>query len=166
MQKNIWAPLGAKNSTFFPTSFFSDSNPISSEIETMHRNPETGSLSPGSSIWPRECKDALGGAGIWSTPTDFGKLLVCLLRGGNPLLKPESVEELFRPQLGDNSLEGLKRFCDYSMGSLWDSPPALRVQINHSLAGTVNTEDVKGRRAAGTVNWGGLPCMSWFVFPH
>jgi len=167
-QENIWGPLGAKNTSFRPVKHFSPNVPPPMQ-ETAYGG-ENG-LVKGESVWTLEPRDAIGGAGIYSTPNDYSKLLAALLRGGAPLLKKESVDILFSPQLGPGSVAGLREFIigdsvetsfsrQYSQSDEdYDKIP----EIQHSLVGTLNTEDVPGRRKKGSVNWGGLPNLTWWI---
>lgn len=167
-QENIWGPLGAKSTSFRPVKHFAPNAPPPMQ-ETAYRS-ENG-LVAGESVWKLEPRDAIGGAGLYSTPNDYIKLLSALLRGGAPLLSKESVDLLFAPQLGPGSVQGLRKFIigdsvETSFSRLWassDEEYANVQEIQHSLAGAVNTEDVPGRRKKGTVNWGGLPNLSWWV---
>ncbi|KIY02884.1 uncharacterized protein Z520_01349 [Fonsecaea multimorphosa CBS 102226] len=187
MQENIWGPLGAKSTTFYPTKHF-DPEPMPALHETAQRTDpaETGKAvasKPATSLWPLSPRDAIGGAGLYSTADDYIKLLGCLLRGGGPLLKTESVDEMFRPQIGKLSTEAFHTTVRNSgRDRLWSSSTASAaataataaatdgsakeqgsVPAGHSLAGAVNLEDVPGRRQSGTVNWGGLPNLFWWV---
>lgn len=167
-QENIWGPLGAKHTSFRPVKHFAPNAPPPVQ-ETAYRS-ENG-LVKGESLWKFEPRDAIGGGGLYSTPNDYIRLLSALLRGGAPLLKKESVDILFSPQLGPGSVQGLRKFIvgdsvETSFSRLWapsDEEYANVPEIQYSLVGSLNTEDVPGRRKKGTVNWGGLPNLSWWI---
>ncbi|CAK7242626.1 MAG: hypothetical protein STHCBS139747_004122 [Sporothrix thermara] len=173
-QQNIWQPLGATSTTFFPAKRGLTKDDI---MESCQRT-ETGGLVPGDSPWPFDCRDSLGGGGLYSTANDYGRLLTALISGGAPLLSAASIDELFRPQVGAASDAELRRSMtgespDKSSAWMWDVDPALNwpnfMEIRQCLCGTVNCEDVVDkqgkpcRRRKGTANWGGLPNLSWFV---
>ena len=134
--------------------------------ETALRNG-TSSLSPDPipSLWPLSPPEPIGGAGLYGTANDYAKLLSCLLRSGSPLLSPSSVEELFRPQLSPLSKKALRVWLSRTGGDRQFRQPGHdeMFEVDHCLAGVVNMVDVNDRRKKGTVAWGGLPNLNWFV---
>ena len=167
-QENIWGPLGAKSTTFRPIKHFApNAPPPMQETAVQGQN----GLVVSKSLWSLEPRDAIGGAGLYSTANEYTKLLSALLRGGAPLLSKESVDTLFSPQLGPESLRDLRKFLigksvETSFSRLWatsDEEFANIQEIQGSLVGVVSTEDVPGRRKKGTVNWGGMPNLSWWI---
>ncbi|KAF2008714.1 beta-lactamase class C and other penicillin binding protein [Aaosphaeria arxii CBS 175.79] len=169
-QKHIWGPLGAKNTTFFP-------NREGLEKEDLHETgiraegEGTQGLKPGDCLWRLNSRDALGGAGLFSTPNDYKKLLSALISEGGPLLSKASVDEMFRPQIGPESTLGARAFLkgtnlDNTQSNLytdrydeWENFQ----EIGHCLCGIVTTEDVFGRRKKGSINWSGLPNLIWWI---
>ncbi|EXJ73363.1 beta-lactamase [Cladophialophora psammophila CBS 110553] len=181
MQENIWGPLGAKSTTFYPTKHFHP-EPMPQLHETGQRtnsaeSPKALDSESATSPWPISPRDAIGGAGLYGTANDYIKLLSCLLQGGGSLLKKESVDEMFRPQIGKGSTEAFHAsIVAGGRDRLWRPSSAATaaatvaaaeeqgsVPGGHCLAGAVNLEDVPGRRRGGTVNWGGLPNLLWWV---
>lgn len=167
-QENIWGPLGAKSTSFRPKKHFAPRMVPPLQEMAYYRN---NALVVDKSVWKLEPRDAIGGAGLYSTANDYIKLLSALLRDGAPLLSKESVDLLFSPQLGSGSMEGLRKFLigetvEMSLSRWWaesDEGFADIQEIQHSLAGCLSTEDVPGRRKKGTMNWGGLPSLSWWI---
>ncbi|CAH0035967.1 unnamed protein product [Clonostachys rhizophaga] len=169
-QKNIWQPLGAKNTTFFPAKRGLTQEDIH---EPASRADGKGSqnLEPGTSPWKFECRDALGSGGLFSTANDYSKLLAALLSGGGSLLSQASVDELFRPQIGPGAVKGLRQFIigtdlDSTQAPIWTGSAEEWqdvMKLQHSLCGVVNAEDVKARRRKNTVHWSGLPNLIWYI---
>ena len=168
MQENIWKPLHATHMTFHPTKHFSP-NATPQLHETAVRNGTTLAAQPGKSPWPLEAKDAVGGAGLYGTANDYIRLLSALLQGGAPLLKKSSVDELFRPQLGEASNAAFRNWILMAGGHRLfrqtgdEATKDEMMPIGHSLVGQVNLEDVVGRRKADSVAWGGLPNLGWVI---
>jgi CubicO group peptidase (beta-lactamase class C family) len=168
MQENIWRPLGATNTTFHPTKHFSP-NPMPPLHETAVRSGSSLASTPGTSPWPLEVRDAIGGAGLYGSATDYIKLLSCLLQGGGPLLEKASVDELFRPQIGEASTGAFRVHLLMGIGhrlfrqSGDEATKDELMPVSHSLVGQVNMLDVEGRRKKGTVSWGGLPNLGWLI---
>lgn len=166
-QANIWGPLGAEKTTFRPSKHFSQSE----MQETGYRDAPGAQLKLGPSVWPWAARDALGGGGLYSTVNDYSKLLSVLLRGGGSILKPSSVDMLFSPVLGAESMKALRAFGigdspATSETSLFVNDPAQwrHVQdLQYTVAGIITTEDIEGRRKKGTVSWSGLPNLAWWI---
>ncbi|CAH0052207.1 unnamed protein product [Clonostachys solani] len=169
-QINIWEPLGAKDTTFYPAKCGVTEGDIH-ELAFRAEGERSQNLKAGPSPWKFECRDALGGAGLFSTANDYSKLLSALLAGGGPLLSEASIVELFSPQLGVSSMAALREFVvgeGPEGGKAWlytQSPEEWKdvMEIRHCLCGLLNSKDVAGRRRKNTVNWDGLPNLVWFI---
>jgi hypothetical protein len=79
------------------------------------------------------------------------------------LLKQESLDEMFKPQLSHSSQAYLMELLKIpelndSMGL---SMP-MGTKLNHGLAGMLCLNDIEGRRRSGTMFWSGLPNLFWF----
>jgi CubicO group peptidase (beta-lactamase class C family) len=158
MQENIWSKLGATSTTFHPESY-TELPPIldmglrtSSGSKTVQKVPI---------ILKQPATDCLGGIGLFSTPSDFTKLLSAL-QGGSPLLSATSVETLFRPQLGDESRSSMPKGLGYQMRQILGIKGVDDTdQADHCLAGTITLKDIPGRRPKDTISWSGLPNLHW-----
>ncbi|PGH11037.1 hypothetical protein AJ80_07313 [Polytolypa hystricis UAMH7299] len=99
--------------------------------------------------YPLPARDNLGGTGLYSTSREYTTILSALLSSGGPLLQRESVDEMFRPQLANNTVlngifnaPGAKRFrCLLTTGKVIDQGSGACV--------CVNVEDVVGGREKG-----------------
>jgi CubicO group peptidase (beta-lactamase class C family) len=128
----------------------------------------------GPSIWNLQPRDAMGGAGLYSTANDFTKLLSCLVSGGGSLLSERSIGELFRSQaLSPGSETELRKFLTMqsaNMAPIWRRSgvggDSKLMPMGHSLVGPINLADVPGRRRRGTVCWCGLPNLAWWIDPE
>ncbi len=79
---------------------------------------------------------------------------------------PTLLDELFRPQtLSQGSAAALRTFLTNpgGMSPLWTVPDRNLMPVGMSLAGTVNSQNVPGKRRRGSVNWGGLPNLAWWI---
>ena len=97
MQKYIWEPLGMNSSTFR----LSDRPDIEARLPIMASRSSTDTLVD-SDVFTRPLKSAarhIGGTGMYSSASDFMKLLLAMLRNDGTLLSKESVAELLTPQV-------------------------------------------------------------------
>ena len=78
------------------------------------------------------------------------------------VLKPETIELMFRNHIGTMSLPPLKTVIPGASADLvLDNPPGSK----WSLCAHTNLTDMPGRRRAGSQFWGGLACSYYWVDP-
>lgn len=108
-KKNILAPLGLKNITFYPTK------EMKSNIAGMQQRAPDGKTSTRKHLYAtalaaetEEQKRAIfnsGGAGCFAKPVEYVQILATLLNGGvspttqNRILKKETVDSMFENQI-------------------------------------------------------------------
>jgi len=149
MEKNIFTPLGMNSSTFHP-----ENHPeIESRLVDMSAHQPDGTVTSVGRLWKYPAPHDLGGAGLYSTPTNYIKVLTALLQGGRGLLKSENVDEIFKPQVtkdvADVHNQWTKKVND--------------CEATFGLGVSIAAVPFPDRRAAGSVSWGGLPCLSWWI---
>jgi CubicO group peptidase (beta-lactamase class C family) len=162
MREKIFEPLRIKEITFYPQ----DKPHMKDRLATVSTLSETGE-SPAVDAADFDPlfggKDCLGGGGAYGSATEYFKFLQAVLQRDPRLLKPESYDELFKPQLNDQCK---KAFNDY----LYSSPAHAQylgmslpgeMQKNWSFAGLICEQGQEGRMSEGTHFWGGVPSMSW-----
>ncbi|ROV87587.1 hypothetical protein VMCG_10612 [Cytospora schulzeri] len=169
MEEHLFRPLGMNN-----TGFRRDTLPHVRErtVPTSHRNADTGELvvsgdEPFSA--PANPKIHSGGAGLHTTAVDHAKLLQALLQslagGDGALLKKETAEEMFRPQLTDVQKQWLKFVTDlFHEGFLSDFQKGM--PVDHGISGVINMEDEPGKRRKGSMMWAGMYNGHWFIDPE
>jgi CubicO group peptidase (beta-lactamase class C family) len=94
-----------------------------------------------------------GGGGLVTSLGDYTALVRALLRGGAPLLRPETMALVTRNQLPEG---------------MWIGFPGQPLQTGrgHSLAAAVVVQETAGvAQAEGQVDWGGLAGTKWFFSP-
>ncbi|KAF5358955.1 hypothetical protein D9758_004909 [Tetrapyrgos nigripes] len=174
--KHIWGPLGANENdwTFRPQNWLG--KPGYSRVEMQMRQPD-GSMKeakvmplPTPGLYDGSGKFDSGGGGLYMKPVDFMKLLESLMLNDEVLLRKETRDQMFIPQLQDNK--------DLMAGVEWRGkmqPPfcenpflaglPLGTQINWGLGGMLMMENIEGKRKPGTMWWDGLPNLFWWIDP-
>ncbi|KAL6721044.1 hypothetical protein ACLMJK_000144 [Lecanora helva] len=105
--------------------------------------------------------DDMGGGGAFTSPASYMKVMQSLLANDEKLLSPETVDQMFEPQLNDAGQRALmEKLQDPAMNAIYGALPA-QMRKDWTFAGLMNCEDVKDRRRAGAVTWIGLPNMNW-----
>ncbi|KAI8933951.1 hypothetical protein NX059_008725 [Plenodomus lindquistii] len=157
LRKHIFDPLGMNS-----TTFHLDLHPeLTPRLVKMTRRTENGTLSESKNLWPDSVPEECGGAGLYSSSDDYIKVLSDLLRAKPKLLKPETVELMFAPQLERGSL-AQRALHDSSMTRAMTGIKEPNVAINFGLGGMYMEEDV-GSYKKGSLVWGGLPNLFWFA---
>ena len=160
MKAHIWAPLGIRDMSFH----LEQREDLRARLVDMS---ERDALTTGKAVHKREkfwddpVRDAFGGAGVYSSMEEYGKVLRSVLRDDGMLLRPETVEMMFRPQLNEAGQVALMKLMqdpelNDMMGSL---PPG--AEKNWGLAGLLLLEDSRDGRRKGSMSWGGLPNLIW-----
>ncbi|KAK6212165.1 beta-lactamase [Colletotrichum tabaci] len=102
MQQNVCAPLGIADMTF---KLQQRPDLLARRADLTKRSREDGTLHYDDSIFlrkdPAEC---YAGSGLFASPAAFMAVMHSLLRRDGVLLKPETVDQMFRPAL-DETLE-------------------------------------------------------------
>jgi len=153
MEKNIFTPLGMNSATFHPENRPEIEARL---VDTTHRLPDSTLASLGR-LYKCPAPHDLGGVGLYCTPTDYAKVLVPLLQGGGGLLKPESVDEIFKPHVTKEVADAHTRWMKETNNISADC------EVTFGLTVSVAVTPFPDNRAAGSVSWGGLPCLAWWV---
>ncbi|GKT49728.1 acyltransferase mlcH [Colletotrichum spaethianum] len=157
LSQNIFAPVGMKDTGFWPEKL---PHVAERTAAWQYRGDDGFSLSPGPA--PRNiAADAIdsGGAGLWTTAKDYGVFLRALLR--EELVKKETLDEMFIPQLEGKQAKMMKELADaWGTLAVEFSPD---MELNHSLAGCVNMQDAPGKRKKGSLQWSGMCNSHWWM---
>ncbi|ROW00526.1 hypothetical protein VSDG_03219 [Cytospora chrysosperma] len=168
MADHLFGPLGMGD-----TGFRRDLLPHVRDrtVPTSHRDADTGELTSGDEPFssPANPRIHSGGAGLHTTAVDHAKLLQALLRSlagsDGALLKKETVEEMFQPQLTDVQKQWLKFVTDlFHDGFVPDFEKGM--PVDHGISGVINLEDEPGKRRKGSMMWAGMYNGHWFIDPE
>ncbi len=106
-----------------------------------------------------------GGSGLFSTPSDYTKLLKCMLQfgagPGEPILNKETVLEMTRNQVGSISLDPEGRYFD--PGMCCNFTGFMDGDSKWGLAFMIDNNDRPYGRKSGTVLWGGLRNTYFYI---
>ncbi|KAK6829491.1 hypothetical protein PG987_010075 [Apiospora arundinis] len=161
----IWEPLGIKTGfSFYPKSREHLKDRIA-DLSTLNEKGEPPSVDAAEFDMLFGGIDCLGGGGLFGSAEAYHTFLSALLRRDSRLLKPESYEELFRPQLSEHQEEEFNKYIARSPAhtAFLGMAIPLSVRKTWSFAGLVAKEGVPGRFAPGTTTWGGVPSAEWFI---
>lgn len=160
LEENILRPLEMAETTFHSTS-----RPHLNKVDCTLRDHKTGSLQMRPLPVPLEPPVESAGAGLWTTARDHARMLRELLfisegRQEGGILKKETVDEMFRPQLNDMQQRSLQDTVNRRHSTMMpEFPPGTIVQ--HGIGGLLNVEDIEGKRRAGSMQWMGMVNCHW-----
>ncbi|KAF2423767.1 beta-lactamase/transpeptidase-like protein [Tothia fuscella] len=167
MKKNIWAPLEMDSTTFSVPEYRPDLIPRSARM--TQRDQENGRLirKKGGEL-DRELGRVLtpvkhsGGGGCSSTANDYIKFLSSILQNDGKLLRPETANLMFSPNLAESKHLMRVHKNPLSYGLAGNIP--VGTKIDFGLGGMLNLEEIGTTgRGQGSMQWGGLPNLFWWI---
>lgn len=160
-EKNISEPLGIKSLKFFSHT----SEKVKDKIPVLSARGPDGKLVP----FPDGnvnlgAEDCFGGDGAYATAEDYLKVQRSILANDGKLLKPESVDMMFAPQLSAESKDALQEFRASPLGKTLIGEQDLDVVADWGIGGLLFMQDDKlERRKRGTLHWGGFANTFWTI---
>lgn len=158
MSEEIFKPLGMGDTTFHRQKVAEEFD--GRTIQWTYRGPD-GTLNPGPPLAPEDPPLDSGGSGLFSTAQDYGKFLQALVASGEgqgPLLRKETVDEMFKPQLDEAQIQALEKHLRGVIPFPEDTP------MDHGMSGVINTADTAGKRRKGSLSWGGMSNSHWVSY--
>jgi len=154
MSENIFMPLDMNDTGF------AISPGMRPRKAAVHVRKDGGGFSPTDHELNQTPEVFQGGGALYSTVPDYLKFTRALLRGGAPILKPETVALMGQNAMGDVSCRPLKTQIpgrstdmDFVDGMKW------------GLTFMINPVAFSGRRSAGSLSWGGLANSYYWIDP-
>ncbi|KAL2180580.1 beta-lactamase/transpeptidase-like protein [Thermothelomyces heterothallicus CBS 202.75] len=133
-------------------------------VTLTERDGQTGELRERDVPFPVEPACESGGAGLYTNAADYGRVLQELLKAlageEGAVIRKETAEEMFRPQLNDKQREW-QRSIVWKFGAAAEIPEGSLVDFG--LGGMLNMEDVEGKRKKGSMMWSGFCNGRWWI---
>jgi methyl acetate hydrolase len=160
MRAHVLEPLGMHDTGYLLTDRVRGRLAVSTD-----RKPD-GTLVSAPFDAPQDPALFLGGGGLYGTASDYMRFLSMLLHGGTldgvRILRPETVAAMGQNQIGD-----------VLVGKLTAALPAMSNDVElypgmakkWGLSFLINTQDVPGRRRAGSLAWAGLRNTYFWLDP-
>lgn len=161
MNTHLWTPLSLKHITFR----LHEHPLIKDNLAALSVRDSSGSGKVQFTTNPFEkvqITEDSGGGGAYGSPTDFIHILESLLKNDGKLLKPETVDYLFKPQLEEFNRSkkiGQKITVTTRYDTLAGFPKGTKK--DWSIAGLVNCETLDGWRKKGSVTCIGMANACW-----
>ncbi|KZP07679.1 beta-lactamase/transpeptidase-like protein, partial [Athelia psychrophila] len=157
MQEHIWGPLGVRSITFHLEKKGLN------QVETTMREPEPDLLIPGKN---RLISFVSGGDGLYASAPEYLKILASILRDDGKLVRSESVAEMFKSQLSPGCKDTWTTMLQVpEFNAAFTGNVGLLTDFTWGLGGKYSLEDLPERRKKGSLSWGGLPNLFWWIDP-
>lgn len=172
MQQHIWDAVGAKDITFHQELKPSvKQNLVKMSMRGNMEKPafqlavksENGVEWTDDLLYDDPTEDEYGGSGAIGSPVEYLKIMHSILANDGRLLKPGIVEDMFKPQLGKESLQALIGFREQPMWIDTFASLPLGTKIDYGLGGLLILSDLKTGLKKGSLTWSGLPNLLWTI---
>jgi methyl acetate hydrolase len=161
LREHIFSPLGMKDVDFRLTA------ERRGRLAAMHARQADGSATPIEFELPQEPEFFMGGGGLYGTGPDYLRFIRMILGGGSldgtRILRPQSVAEMARNQIGGLEMGLMKTEQPQSSNDVNLYPGMVK---KWGLGFMINTADVPGGRAAGSLAWAGLGNTYFWIDPE
>lgn len=171
MQENIWDPLSLKNITFHQELKpavaqnlvkLSVRLGIPDALAIPAHNDEKVEFTD-RLVYDNPTKYEYGGQGAIASATEYFEIVKSLLFDDGKLLKSETVDEMFKPQLSEPGRKQFDMFNAYPVyKDAFASHPA-GTKIDYGLGGMLVLEEEATGRKSGTLSWSGLINSAWSI---
>jgi methyl acetate hydrolase len=161
LRRFIFDPLGMPDTGFVLRPEWED------RLATVHSRGDGGILTPFNASRPPENPEFYpGGGGLFSTAADYLTFLQALMHGGQfngaRILRPETVALMGENHIGALNVQPLLS-CKPAMSNDVDLFPGMAKKWG--LTFLINTQDVPGRRSAGSLAWAGINNTYYWLDP-
>jgi len=163
LQTHIARPLGMPDTTFLPNA------EQQARLASVHaRDNATGALTPFDAPATATANPEFfpGGGGLYSTARDYLRFLRALMNGGAldgaRVLKPETVALMGQNHMGALNVLPMETH-NPRMSNRVDLYPGM--DKKWGLTFLINTQDVPGRRKAGSLAWAGINNTYYWLDP-
>lgn len=154
IKQHIEAPLGI-DSVVFRVSLYPHIYRRLVEVSLRKENSGPLEWTP-ETIWPRDVTEDSGGSGAYASVVDYQKILQTITANDGKLLHSKSVDLLFRPEMSPVVRAGVKRaLMDENVNNIFGGLPK-GAEVTCAMGGMIVLEDLPGRRTKGSMYWGGL----------
>lgn len=160
-RENIFKPLGM-NDTFFDVPAEKQAR-----VVALHTRQPNGGLKQAPRQPFQPVRFFSGGGGLFSTAGDYLKFARMMLGkgtlAGKRILRPETVALMSRNQISDLELPQFRSLAPQFANDPIRIPGAI---TKFGLGFGINTKEVEGRRAAGSLAWAGIFSTYFWIDPR
>lgn len=154
IQQHIGAPLGIESIVFRIRSY-PDIHSRLPEVSLRKEKDGPVQWTP-DTVWPVDMTEDSGGSGAYASIVDYQKILHSITANDSKLLKYDMVDELFRPDMSPVVRAAVREVLkNETTNNIFGGLPK-GTDVTYAMGGMVVLEDLPGRRTKGSLHWGGL----------
>ena len=153
-RRNIFEPLGMNDTGFSLTATKFD------RVVSRYQRQSDGSLKQDPRSLPEPPKFFNGGGGLYSTAGDYVRFMQMILKRGQGILQPKTVEMMASNQIGQSSAGKLKT-AQSERSSDVDFHPGFMDKFGFGFL--INTNAYEGGRSAGSLAWAGIANTFYWI---
>jgi CubicO group peptidase (beta-lactamase class C family) len=162
LREHLLGPLGMHDTSFIP------GDQLRPRLATIHTREADGALAPfDAPLPPADPEFYPGGGGLFSTASDYLRFLRALMAGGvldgARVLRPETVALMGQNHMGELDVRPLPTFNPRMSNPVALFPDQTK---KWGLTFLINTQDVPGRRSAGSLAWAGINNTYYWLDPR
>jgi CubicO group peptidase (beta-lactamase class C family) len=155
-QAKIFRPLGMDDTSYvLPSAQFE-------RLVTRWTRNNGGPLTPTERSMPKPPASVNGGGGLYSTAADYTRFMQMILRKGQGILQPKTVEMMTVNQIGSATAGKMRSFKPDTSADVDIQPGATE---KWGLGFLINTAAYRGGRTAGSLAWAGLYNTFYWIDP-
>jgi hypothetical protein len=108
--------------------------------------------------------DEYGGEGAIGSAVEYMKILHSIVADDGVLLRSETIEEMFTPQLSEGGVKAIDEYIalPFYQGGAFASVK-FGTKVNWGLGGLLFLDGYFTRRKKGTLTWSGMPKLLWTI---
>lgn len=162
VHERILAPLGVKDAQFYPVT----REDLRARLVDLNPNDTEGlgrAVLGGGGEMNQRGKGDFGGHGLFMPASDYIKILQSLLANDGKILKPQTVDNMFKDHLSPESIPGYQAALASPAGVFFRVGVDPETKMGYGLGGLLTKEDVDGWYGSNTLSWGGGLTLAWFI---
>ncbi|KAL8992261.1 MAG: hypothetical protein Q9169_007235 [Polycauliona sp. 2 TL-2023] len=162
MQQRIFDPLGINDAQFHPVT----REDLRARLVDLNPQDPEGrgrAVVGGNDDINKRSQGDFGGQGLFMPGADYVKVLHALLANDGKILKPSTIDEMFRDYLGQEARAGRQAALASPLGPFFSLGVDSETPTGYGLSGVLTLKDVDGWYGEGTMTWGGGMSFTWFI---
>ncbi|CAJ2512210.1 Uu.00g052250.m01.CDS01 [Anthostomella pinea] len=162
LHARVFAPLGIADAQFHPVTR-PDLRARLVDLNSADPDALGRAVLGGGGDVNRTTRGDFGGQGLFMTAPDYLAVLKSLLAKDGKILKPETVNDMFRDHLSPESSTKLGEALLGPGGPFFRVGTDAGARAGHGLGGLLTLQDVEGWYGERTLTWGGGMTFTWFI---
>ncbi|KAJ5780329.1 Beta-lactamase-like protein [Penicillium paradoxum] len=162
MQRRLFDPLDIKDAQFYPV-IREDLRARLVDLTPTDRDAAGQAVLGGGGVINLRGRGDFGGQGLFMTGVDFAKVLRSLLANDGKMLRPATVDDMFRHQLSPEATDSYSDALASPGGVSFRVGIGAEMKAGYGFGGLLTLGDVEGWYGERTLTWGGGHTLTWFV---